>query len=124
MTATETLADRSYREPLSEILRPVSPPKVLAGEYTDDQHRRLVDVIKRNGPWPTIVSHHFTSVDELVATSSGVRPETSDLTLDDMTTAHFRGFLGQNSIAYFPELEDCYYNSDFLRTARDYWRAA
>src|SRR5437762_3336210 len=82
------------------------PPTVLEGVYTDDQYERIVDLVKRNGPWPTIVSHHFKSVEELVATSSGVVPERIDITLDDVVSAHFRGFLAQNSVAYFPELED------------------
>ena len=112
-----------YQQQLSETLRPVSPPRVLEGVYTDDQYERIVDVVKRNGPWPTIVSHHFKSVEELVATSSGVVPERIDITLDDVVSAHFRGFLAQNSVAYFPELEDCFYNSHFLELVRDYWGA-
>ncbi len=53
---------------LNRILRPVAPPKVLDGVYTDDQHARILDVIKRHGPWPTITAHHFDTVEELIAT--------------------------------------------------------
>ncbi len=28
--------------------------------------------------------------------------------------AHFRGFFGQDSIDYYPALEDCFYNGHFL----------
>ena len=42
---------------------------------------------------------------------------------DDLATAHFRGFFGQDSVAYYPELEDCYYNSGFLDLVRGYWGA-
>ena len=30
-----------YRQRMSEILRPVAPPRVLEGVYTDDQHQRI-----------------------------------------------------------------------------------
>ena len=50
-------------------------------------------------------------------------PGKPDLTLDDLATAHFRGILGEGSIALYPELEDCYYNSGFLQMVRDYWGA-
>jgi hypothetical protein len=108
---------------LNQILRPVAPPRVLHGVYSDDQYRRILDVIKRHGPWPTITAHHFETVEELIATSNGGVPDNLDLTLDDVSTAHFRGILGEGSIAFFPELEDCYYNSGFLRLVRDYWAA-
>jgi hypothetical protein len=110
---------------INDVLRPVSPPRVLEGVYTDDQHQRILDVIRRNGPWPTITSHHFDTVEELVATSSGPMRdgEAGSLTLDDIATAHFRGYFGKNSVSYFPELDDCFYNSGFLDLARDYWGA-
>jgi len=56
---------------MNELLRPVAPPRVLEGVYTDDQHERMLDVIKRHGPWPTITALHFDTVEELVATTSG-----------------------------------------------------
>ena len=108
---------------LNEILRPVGPPRVLEGVYSDDQHQRIIEVIKRNGPWPTITAHHFDTVEELMATSNGGVPEKIDVTLDDITTGHFRGILGEGSISFFRELEDCYYNSRFLELVRDYWGA-
>jgi hypothetical protein len=58
-----------------------------------------------------------------MATSNGGVPQTLDLTLDDVATAIFRGILGKGSICLYPELEDCYYNSTFLRLVRDYWGA-
>ncbi len=111
---------------INDVLRPVSPPRVLEGVYTDDQHERILDVIRSNGPWPTITAHHFDTVEELVATTSGPMREAdagAQLTLDDIATAHFRGYFGKNSISYFPELDDCFYNSAFLDLARDYWNA-
>ena len=40
--------------------------------------------------------------------------EGDELTLDDIATAQFRGFFGQNSVCYYPELHDCFYNRHFL----------
>ena len=71
---TETSTDDD-RERLARVLTPAAPPRVLEHVYTDDQYRRLLDVVQRHGPWPTITAHHFDSVDELVATIVGFRPE-------------------------------------------------
>jgi hypothetical protein len=112
-----------YQQQLARFLRPVSPPKILENVYTDDQVRRMNKVIERHGPWPTITSIHFDTVEELIATTTGVVPKDLTLTLDDVATARFRGFFGQNSVVYYPELEDCFYNSKFLEIARGYWGA-
>src|SRR5215218_10299871 len=106
---------------LNEILRPVAPPRVLDGVYSDDQHARLLDVVKRHGPWPTITAHHFDTVEELMATSNGGMPEDLELTLDDIATGHFRGYLAKGSIPFYPEITDCFYNHRFLELVRDYW---
>ena len=108
---------------LNRILRPAAQPRVLERVYTDDQYERLMGVIKRNGPWPTITAHHFNTVEELMATSNGGATGALNLTLDDLATAHFRGILGESSISYFPEISDCYYSSQFQQLAREYWGA-
>ena len=110
-------------ESLAAVLRPVAPPRVLEGVYTDDQHARLLGVVQEHGPWPTITAHHFQSVEELIATSSGVVPENHGMTLDSIATAHFRGYLAEGSCCYYPEIHDCFYNAAFLELARDYWGA-
>ena len=38
-----------YLERMNQILRPVAPPRVIEGVYTDDQHRRMFDVVKQHG---------------------------------------------------------------------------
>ena len=110
---------------MNDALRPVAPPRVLEHVYTDDQHERIIDVIRAHGPWPTITAHHFDTVEELIATSSGPMPEgeVGSLTLDDIATAHFRGYFGKNSVSFFPELDDCFFSSEFLELARGYWGA-
>jgi len=113
----------TYEDQMHTSLRPIAPPQVVERVYTDDQHQRLLGVVKSKGPWPTITSHHFDTVEELVATSTGVVPEGLDLTLDDVATAHFRGFYGQNSVCYHPEIFDCFYNQGFVERVQAYWGA-
>jgi hypothetical protein len=114
----------SYEVQMNEALRPVAPPRVLEGIYSDDQFERLMGVIKREGPWPTIQSIHFKTVEELIATVTGVVPEGHGLTLDDIVSPSFRGFFAQNSVCFYPELHDVFYNEPFLAMAKDYWGAA
>jgi hypothetical protein len=110
---------------MAQVLRPVAPPRVLEGVYTDDQYERIVAMLKTNGPWPTITAHHFDTVEELVATTSGPMRGGDEvkITLDDIATGHFRGYLGKGSMCFYPELEDCFYSSKFLDLVRDYWGA-
>lgn len=111
------------RQKLNRVLRPVARPRVLEGVYTDDQYDRIMGVIKHNGPWPTITAHHFNTVEELMATSNGGVTGALNLTLDGLATAHFRGILGEHSISYFPDIEDCYFSSQFQQLVRQYWGA-
>jgi len=96
---------------------------VVEHVYSDDQVERIWDVLERSGPWPTITAHHFDTVEELVATSTGVVPEGLALTLDDVATAHFRGFFAENSVVYHDDLFDCFYNPRFLEWVKGYWGA-
>lgn len=111
------------RERLAKIMTPVAPPRLIDGVYTDDQYERILAVIKAGGPWPSITAHHFTSVEQLIATSTGIVPANHGLTLDDLATAHYRGFLAENSVCLHPQLEDVFYNSGFLAQAKSYWGA-
>ncbi len=111
------------QEDLAKVLTPVFPPRVLERVYSDDEHARLLAVVQEHGPWPTIQAHHFESVDELIATTSGVVPKDHGLTLDSIATAQFRGFYGQNSVCYFPEIEDVFYSGRLLDEVKSYWQA-
>ena len=106
---------------LAEVLTPCAPPRIIDGVYRDGEFERMLDVVKREGPWPTIVSHHLQSVDELIATVTGVVPPDHGLTLDDLSGPHFRGFFAQNSVSFYPELHDIFYNDRFLDIIKDYW---
>ncbi|HEX5094611.1 MAG TPA: hypothetical protein VFX21_01295, partial [Acidimicrobiia bacterium] len=96
---------------------------MLDDVYSDDEYRRILEVIKREGPWGTIISHHFTTVDEMIATVTGVVPPDHGLTLDDVAGPHFRGFFGQNSVCFYPEIEDVFYSARFLECVKSYWNA-
>ena len=115
-----TLIDQ---EALASVLRPVAPPRVIEDVYTGDQYERMLQVVKQHDPWPTITAHHFQSVEELIATTSGVVPKDHGLTLDTIASAHFRGFFAENSCCYYPELHDCFYNAQFLERVKEYWGA-
>jgi len=113
----------STTEELAQVLTPVFPPKVIDDVYTDDEYDRLLGVVQQHGPWPTVQAHHFQSVDELIATTSGVVPKDHGLTLDSIATAQFRGFYGENSVCFFPEVEDVFYSSRLLHEVKSYWHA-
>jgi hypothetical protein len=44
---------------LAETFRPVAPPQLIDGAYSDDQHARLLKVVRENGPWPLIMAENF-----------------------------------------------------------------
>lgn len=116
MTATELID-------LASVLKPAAPPRTMDGVYRDDEFERMFDVAKCRGPWRGIIAHHFQSVDEVIATVTGTVPPDHGLTLDDIASAHFRGFFAKNSVCLYPELEDVFYNSRFLAEVKDYWGA-
>jgi hypothetical protein len=121
MTESETMAFDGQGE-LAKVLTPCAPPVVLDDVYADGELETMLDLVKREGPWPTIVSHHFQSADELIATVAGVVPEDHGLTLDDLSGPHFRGFFAQNSVCLYPEMHEIFYNQRFLDLVKSYWR--
>lgn len=108
---------------LAERFRPVAPPQVIESAYTDDQHRRILQVVRENGPWPLILAENFKSPEEVIATTGGVIPEGMTITWDMILSGVFRGYLARQGVCYYPELNDCYYNSRFLDLVRNYWGA-
>lgn len=108
---------------LAESFRPVAPPQVIENAYTDDQHRRILQVVRDNGPWPLILAENFKSPEEVIATSGGVIPEGMTITWDMILSGVFRGYIARQGVCFYPELNDCYYNSHFLDLVRNYWGA-
>lgn len=111
------------RMELSDILRPVRPPREIDNVYTDDQLARLLDVVRRDGPWRLIIAQHFASPEELIATMSGKFPEGFTPSMDLFLTPTFRGPLASYGAVLYPELHDCFYNAHFLDLAKSYWGA-
>ena len=107
----------------ARIFRPAAEPRVIENAYTADQHDRLLDVVRRNGPWTLILSQHFKSAEELIATTSGMVPEGVTPTLDMFLSPVFRGYFSYGGVCIRPEIEDCFYNTKFLGLVRDYWKA-
>lgn len=111
------------RRELSDILRPVAAPRQLENLYTEDQKRRMLDVVHDAGPWKLILAQHFASPEELIATFAGGFPEGFKPTLDMFLTPTFRGFFANYGAVLYPELHDVFYNEGFLAQARSYWNA-
>lgn len=107
----------------AEVFRPVAEPRVIENVYTEDQHRRLLDVVRNNGPWKLIIAHHFKSVEELVATVSGAVGDGEAPAMEDFLSPVFRGYFTYNQVCLYPEMQDCFYNPSFLDLVRDYWQA-
>lgn len=108
---------------LSDVLRPVAPPREITDVYTAEQRQRLLDVVHREGPWKLIIAQHFASADELMATMSGSFPEGFTPSLDLFLTPTFRGYLANYGTVLYPELHDCFYNAGFIEQAKSYWNA-
>lgn len=108
---------------LAENFRPVARPRIIEGAYSNAQHRALVNVVRRHGPWKLILAENFKTPEEVIATTSGTIPEGVTLTWDMILNPVFRGYLARQGTCFYPELEDCYYNSRFLQLVRSYWGA-
>lgn len=107
---------------LAENFRPVARPRIVENAYSDDQHSRLLQVVRDNGPWPLIMAENFSSPEEVIATTSGTIPEGVELTWDMIgLNPVFRGYLARGGVCFYPKIEDCYYNSRFLELVRNYW---
>lgn len=107
----------------AKLFRPVAEPRVIEGAYSDDQHRRLLEVVRNNGPWQLILAQHFKSPEELIATTSGSLPEGVTPTFDMFLSPVFRGYYSYGGVCIHPEIEDCFHNPRFLEWVRSYWGA-
>jgi hypothetical protein len=76
---------------LNEALRPVAPPRVLEDVYTDDQLDRTLDVVKVDGPWPTITAHHFGAAVEALHPWPVTPEETLSRYVEDNELSWFTG---------------------------------
>jgi hypothetical protein len=107
----------------ARLFRPVAEPRIVEDAWTEDQHRRLLGVVRGNGPWTLILSQHFKSAEELIATTAGMVPPGVTPTLDMFLSPVFRGYFSYGGTCIHPEIEDCFYNTRFLQLVREYWGA-
>jgi hypothetical protein len=105
------------------IIRPVAEPRIIDAVYSDDQHQRMVDVIRRNGPFKMVLAQHFASAEEVVATGSGDLPEGVTPTFEMFLTPNFRGYFGSNGVCHYPDLDDIFFSSENMARVRSYWDA-
>jgi hypothetical protein len=112
-----------HREEISRRLRPVRPPRVVDGVLEREQIDTVLDLIRSHGPWDLILKHHFSSLEELVATTSGGRPPDPNASLDSFLTPTFRGFFANGGVCLFPEAEPLFYERRFMAWAREFWNA-
>jgi hypothetical protein len=106
------------------VLRPIAEPRIIENAFIEDQHRRMLDIVRCEGPWSLILAQHFKSPEEVVATLSGMLPEGVKPSWDMFVTPVFRGYLAKGHTALYPEIEDCFLNQKFLDLVRGYWGAA
>ena len=106
------------------VLRPIAEPRIIENAFTEDQHRRMLEIVRKEGPWSLILAQHFKSPEEVVATLSGTLPEGVKPNWDMFVTPVFRGYLAKGHTALYPEIEDCFLNKKFLDLVRGYWGAA
>lgn len=96
---------------------PVAPPSLIENFYTPEEIETIFSVIRENGPWRLILAHHFSSTEEYLAISGG-RDRKADAKLSDFVAPVFRGFLGNEGVVFHPELQDIYFGSKLLDTAK------
>jgi hypothetical protein len=114
---------RQHREEISRRLRPVRPPRIVDGVFEKGQLEIVLDLIRRHGPWNLILKHHFSSLEELLATTSGGRPIDPNVSLDSFLTPTFRGFFASGGVCLHPEAEPIFYERRFMAWARQFWGA-
>ena len=111
-----------HRRSLSRRVRPIAEPRVIDDAFSPAQHAAVLDLVRRHGPWDLVLKHHFTSLEEVVATTSGVRPDPS-VSLDYFLSPVFRGFFAIDGVSFYEEAEPILYEPRFLAWARHYWGA-
>lgn len=92
---------------------PVAPPRAVNAVYSDHEIGRLVNVLRTRGPWRLITGIYYKTVEELlqVVMPTGA-PE--DVRLEDFVKPAFRGFFGNNGMAYEQEIHDIFYSKKLL----------
>jgi hypothetical protein len=119
----EVRTSSDHREEVSRRLRPVRPPRIVDEVLDENQLAAVFELIRRHGPWDMILKHHFSSLEELVATTSGGGASDSTVSLDAFLTPTFRGFLATGGVCLYPEAEPLFFDRRFMDWARGFWGA-
>ena len=112
-----------HQRELSLRLRPIAAPRTYDDAFTAPQHAAVLDLIRRHGPWDLILKQHFSSLEEVIATTSGGRPVDANVSLDYFLSPVFRGFFATDGVCLYEEAEPILYEPKFLAWARAYWGA-
>ncbi len=108
-----------HREEISRRLRPARPPHVVDDAFDHAQLAIVLDLVRRHGPWDLILKHHFASIEELIATTSGAAVD-ARASLEYFLTPTFRGFFATGGVCLHPEAEPIFYDRRFLAWAREH----
>jgi hypothetical protein len=112
-----------HRQEISRRLRPARSPRVVDDVLASAQLQAVIELVRRHGPWDTILKHHFASIEELIATTSGGAVD-ARASLDHFLTPTFRGFFATGGVCLHPEMEPIFYDPRFMAWAREHGRAA
>ena len=107
----------------TQVVRPIAEPQIIEDAYTPDQHARMLDYVRSQGPWSLILAQHFKKPEEVIATNAGRLPEGVKASWDMFLSPVFRGYFGKGFTSLHPDLDDCFYNKKFIDLVRGYWGA-
>lgn len=96
------------------------PTKFIENIYTPDEVDLLFDVIRNHEPLRLIAAQHFNTAEEYLAVAGAkTRDSGKTLTLSDLLTPTFRGYLGDQGVAFEERAQDLYYSRrlmDMIKT--------
>ncbi|MFG2960991.1 hypothetical protein ACGF5O_45635 [Streptomyces sp. NPDC048291] len=94
-------------------LTPVAPPEIIQDFYTPEEVDTLFGVVRRDGPWPLVLAHHFSSAEEYLAVS-GAKDRRPGARLSDFTAPVFRGYLAREGAVLHEAVHDIYFSRRLL----------
>lgn len=113
----------SFADAASRRLRPHRPPRIVDDILDGAQIELFLELMRNHGPWDLIVKHHFSSLEELLATSSGAQSVDASVSLDSFLTPTFRGFFASGGVCLYSEAEPLFYERRFMAYAREFFSA-
>lgn len=96
---------------------PIAPPRMVEEFYTPDEVDILQNLLKQDGPWPLLLSHHFKTAEEYIAVAGG-KNVSPDAKLTDFTSPSFREYLAIGGVVFYEQLHDLYFSKKLLDMAK------